>query len=183
MGTLQPRKNIPMLIKAYLKIKDRIPGIKLVVAGNRDAYNFDKRIDEAVRKNTPLNPPSKRGEGIKRGDIIFPGFIDEEDKLALFQSAHLFVFPSLYEGFGIPILEAMSQNVPVAASDIPSLSEVGNGAYLKFNPRNLDEMAEKLYTVCVNEDLRNKLINLGQSRVRFFLGKGRRIRCWRYMAR
>ena len=88
--------------------------------------------------------------------------------MALIRMAHLFVFPSLYEGFGIPILEAMSQNVPVAASNIPSLSEVGGNAYLKFNPRDLDEMAEKLYTACADEDLRKKLVNLGQSRVKLF---------------
>jgi len=103
-----------------------------------------------------------------QADIIFPGFIDEEDKMDIIAGARLFVFPSLYEGFGIPILEAMSQNVPVAASDIPSLEEVGGNAYAKFNPRDLDEIAEKLYTVCMDENLRKKLINLGRSRVKFF---------------
>lgn len=156
IGTLQPRKNIPMLIRAYLKIKNKIPNIKLVIAGNMEAHNVDVKI--------PLTPPFKRGEI----DVAFPGFIDERDKMALIEMAHLFVFPSLYEGFGIPILEAMSQNVPVAASDIPSLSEVGGEAYLKFNPRDLDEIAKKLYNSCVNEELRDKLVSLGQSRIGFF---------------
>lgn len=167
IGTLQPRKNIPMLIKAYVKIKNKIPDIKLVIAGNREARNFDKKIYEVIESfQIPPNPPFPKGEN--SGDIIFPGFIEEKDKMDLIAMAHLFVFPSLYEGFGIPILEAMSRNVPVAASDIPSLSEVGDNAYAKFNPRGLDEMAKILYTACINKSLRKKLINLGQSRARFF---------------
>ena len=168
MGTLQPRKNIPMLIKAYAKIKNKIPGIKLVIAGNRDAHNFDGEINEVMKQSALTPNPSPKGRGRIEADIIFPGFIEEKDKMILIGMARLFVFPSLYEGFGIPILEAMSQNVPVAASDIPSLSEVGGNAYIKFNPRDLDEVAEKLYTACADKDLRKKLINLGQSRVKFF---------------
>ncbi len=163
MGTLQPRKNIPRLLEAYLKIKDKIPDTKLVIAGNTKAHNVDKKLQAA-------SYPEKlrTGAGKPQADIVFPGFIDEKDKMVLIKMAHLFAFPSLYEGFGIPILEAMSQGIPVVASDIASLSEVGGRAYLKFNPCGLDEMAKKLYTGCTNEDLRKSLVNLGRSRVEFF---------------
>ena len=186
LGTLQPRKNIPTLIEAYAKIKNKIPDAGLVIAGNLQAHNMDPKILNIKYQisNKTLNPNNKLN---KKKNLLFrnltlnwnldfeicnfvhfPGFIDEEDKMDIIAGARLFVFPSLYEGFGIPILEAMSQNVPVAASDIPSLEEVGGNAYAKFNPRDLDEIAEKLYTVCMDENLRKKLINLGRSRVKFF---------------
>lgn len=159
IGTLQPRKSIPMLIRAFARMKEENPEIKLVLAGNRNAHNFDSNIDKEI-------------ERLKiSGNIIFPGFVDEKDKSALFQLAKAFIFPSLYEGFGIPILEAMSQKIPVLASDISVHREIaGNGA-LYFNPESIDEMQEKLYNILVDENLRKNLINLGNVRLDFFSWK------------
>lgn len=156
IGTLQPRKNIPFLIEAFAKISEKLPDYKLVIGGNRNAHNFDKQIDEAIRKHKLENK------------VIFAGFIDEEDKKAVYKLAKTFAFPSLYEGFGIPLLEAMSQEVPVVASDIPSLQEVGENAVLFFNHKSLDDFSNKLYTICIDESLRGKLIQEGISRVSFF---------------
>lgn len=159
IGTMQPRKNIPMLIKAFAKTEEKIPKIKLVLAGSRKAHNFDNNIDKEIEK-------------IKMSDsIIFPGFVDEEDKSALFQLAKAFVFPSLYEGFGIPILEAMSQKIPVLASDIPVHREIAKDGALYFNPESVDEISEKLYNVLADENLRENLINLGSKRPIFFSWK------------
>jgi len=156
IGTLQPRKNIPMLIEAYAKTKDKLGDTKLVIVGNKKAHNYDKKIDEAVLKNNLEN------------EIIFPGFIDEEDKKAFFQMAQVFVLPSFYEGFGVPILEAMSQNVPVLASDIPSLKEIGQEGALYFNANSLDDFSKKLYDICTSSDLRRELTITGRTRVSFF---------------
>lgn len=156
IGTHQPRKNLPLLIKGFAKIKNRLPGVKLVLAGNKTARNFDRKIDETVKK---LH--------IQK-DVIFPGYIGEEDKPALFKLARVFVFPSLYEGFGIPLLEAMSQKTPVLASDIPPFREVAGEGALFFNPRDLDDFSKKLYNVSVGLDIREKLIDAGHKRAGIF---------------
>ena len=156
IGTLQHRKNIPMLINAFAKIKDKIPDIKLVLAGNKKAHNFDKKIDAEIRE-------LKLGE-----EVIFTGFASEQDKAALFQMSELFVYPSLYEGFGIPILEAMSQKIPVLSSDILVLTEVGADAASYFHTSNLDDFSQKLYNMLTDENLREKLIYLAVQRFMFF---------------
>lgn len=156
IGTMQPRKNVPGLIRAYAKMRNRLPNVKLVLAGNKNAHNTDKEISKTIDE---LNAQE---------DIIFPGFIDYADKAAVFKMAKLFVFPSFYEGFGIPMLEAMSQNVPVLASDIPVHREIAGNAAVFFDPDNLDELAEKMYNVFIGKELRNKLINLGSRQVGFF---------------
>lgn len=159
IGTLQPRKNIPILIQSFARIKEKIPEVKLVLAGNRNAHNFDDDIDNKI-------------EELKiSGSIIFPGFVDEEDKSALFQLAKAFVFPSLYEGFGIPILEAFASRVPVLTSDIPVHNEIIQNAAVFFDPESLDDLSEKLYNSLVNQNLRDNLIDLGFQRVKFFSWK------------
>jgi glycosyltransferase involved in cell wall biosynthesis len=156
IGTLQPRKNIPMLLEAYAKTKDRLGDIKLVICGNQKAHNYDKRISNSLENNN------------LKDDIIFPGFIDEQDKKTIFQSAQAFVFPSFYEGFGIPVLEAMSQNVPVLAADIPSLKEIAKDGALYFDVASLDDFSKKLYAVSVDNKLREELTKTGKEIVSFF---------------
>ncbi|MFH0929967.1 MAG: glycosyltransferase family 1 protein [Candidatus Moraniibacteriota bacterium] len=144
IGTLQPRKNITVVIEA-LKDLD----MPLILAGNRKAHNFDPKIDETIEKNNLADK------------IIFPGWIDEEDKPALLQMAACFVFPSLYEGFGIPIIEAMAAGTPVVCSDIPVLREIGKDAALFGDPKNPKDFAEKINAVLSDENLRNSLIGKG----------------------
>ena len=156
MGTLQPRKNLPSLINAFAENGEKLPDMKLVICGNQQAHNFDQRITKELEKY-PL-----------AGDIVFPGFVEEQDKNAVFQLAHVFVFPSLYEGFGIPVLEAMSQGVPVLASDIPSLKEVAQTAALYFDVSSLDDFSKKLYDISIDKHLRNELIRKGSDRIGFF---------------
>lgn len=159
VGTLQPRKNLPVLISAFANIRDKIPGYKLVLSGNRNAHNFDQKIDETILR-----------ENIK-DEVIFPGYIEAEDKVAFFKLAAVFACPSLYEGFGIPLLEAMSQKVPIVASKIPVFSEIVRDSVLFFDPASLDDLKEKLYNICIQENLRNKLISLETERLEFFSWK------------
>lgn len=156
MGTLQPRKNLPFLIEAFAKTKAQNPELKLVIAGNINAHNADPRIKEQLEKLSLEN------------DVVFPGFVDEDDKAAIFAAAHAFVFPSLYEGFGIPVLEAMSQAVPVVASEIESLKEIGGDCALFFDINSLDDLSEKLYTVCMDQVVRERLIQAGKERISLF---------------
>lgn len=156
LGTLQPRKNVPRLIEAYARIKNKLQGTKLVIAGSRSAHNFDRRIDEAIAVH-----------GLE-GEVVFPGYVADEDKKALYASAEAFVFPSLYEGFGIPVLEAFSAGAPVLANGIPSLKEVGGEGAMFFDAANLDEFADKLYTVSVDGPTQERLKKAGIERVGFF---------------
>ncbi|KKP81329.1 MAG: Glycosyl transferase group 1 [Candidatus Moranbacteria bacterium GW2011_GWF1_35_5] len=141
------------------KIKNKIPEIKLVLAGNKNGHNFDKKINEVLLKND-LNK-----------DIIFAGFIDTIDKVVVYKMATVYVFPSFYEGFGIPILEAMSQGVPVLASDIPPHREVGVNEDIYFNPNSIDNLSDMLYNICIDKERRERLIKLGLVKSNFFSWK------------
>jgi len=162
VGTLQPRKNIPILIETTGILHEKIPlnppllkgeteggGFQFVIAGNRNAHNFDKKIDETIGKNN------------LEDRVIFPGWIDEEDKPVLLQMAACFVFPSLYEGFGIPVIEAMAAGVPVVCSDIPVLREIGSDAALFCDPKNSREFAKSISKILTDENLRSNLIKKG----------------------
>ncbi len=154
VGTLQPRKNIPILIEAYAKIKHKIDA-KLVIAGGR-GHNFDPRIDETVSK---LN---------LKNNVFFPGFIDENDKAAVMKGARVFCFPSLYEGFGIPILEAMAAGTPVIASDIPPHREIAGESALFFEPKSPENLAGKIQKIFDNPNLGGILAQKGQSQAQKF---------------
>lgn len=167
VGTLQPRKNIPFLIEAFALLKKRlqsvaggVPDVKLVLVGNRRAHHVDARLDETLARLS------------MEGDVLFPGFVDQEDLPTVIRGASLFVFPSLYEGFGIPLLEAMSQEVPIAAADIPSLREVAGEAALYFDarsdPSSIASCAEKLYTLFIDQERKKALVQLGTERFSLF---------------
>lgn len=174
IGTLQPRKNIPVLIEAMeiLREKYKIPlspplrkgesvlspfekgrvgeGFSLVIAGNRKARNFDPKIDEAIKKYS------------LQKSVIFTGWIDEEDKPALYKLARCFVFPSLYEGFGIPIIEAMAAGTTIVSSNKSCLPEVGKNGAIFADPKNPDEFAQKIHEILSDENLRENLVKKGQ---------------------
>lgn len=156
VGTLQPRKNIPFLIEVFANLKKRLPLVKLVLVGNRKGYHTDMRLNTTLNRLTVAE------------DVVFPGFIAQHDLPDVIRGAKVFVFPSLYEGFGIPLLEAMSQEVPVAASDIPSLREVAQDAAVYFDPTSLASCEEKLYNLFIDQEQRMALIRLGKTRSQIF---------------
>lgn len=145
LGTMQPRKNLPLLIEAYNEIRREIPGIKLVLAGGKNAYNFDPKIEKIIK------------ESEFKENIILPGFINEADKIYLYKAAWCFCFPSLYEGFGIPILEAMTMGVPVLASDIQPHKEIAENNILFFEKENKEDLKNKLIKICLDNNLRKEL--------------------------
>ncbi|MBP7811478.1 MAG: glycosyltransferase family 4 protein [Candidatus Moranbacteria bacterium] len=159
VGTLQPRKNLPFLIRAFAELRKRDSDIKLVLVGNRAAHHFDQAIDHVIAE-------------LDLGQqVIFPGFIAQHDVPAVIRGALVYAFPSVYEGFGIPLLEAMSQSVPIAASDIPCLREVAEDAALYFDPLRVDNCAETLYTLTIHSDQRKQLIEAGKIRLGCFSWK------------
>lgn len=156
VGTLQPRKNIPFLIEAFGILKKRVPDVSLVLIGSRSGHHFDQAIDRSIASL-----------GLEK-DVFFPGYVDQRDLPGVIRMADVFAFPSLYEGFGIPILEAMSQNVPVAASDIPCLREVARDAAFYFDPTSIASCEENLYTLLTDNNKREGIVSLGISRFSFF---------------
>lgn len=156
VGTLQPRKNLPFLIRSVAELRKMIPTAALVLVGNRAGHHFDTAVDEAVRE-TGLD-----------GQVIFPGFVDQADLPGVIRLATVFAFPSLYEGFGIPLLEAMSQDVPVVASDTPALREVGGDAAIYISPTDLAALRDALYNVFVSSEIRDGLVQNGRRRLADF---------------
>jgi len=156
IGTLQPRKNIPFLIEAVAVLRKRIPDIELVLVGNRQGYHVDPGIERALETTGMTDY------------VSFPGYIADQDLVSVIRLATVFAFPSFYEGFGIPILEALSQEVPVVASDIPSLREVAGDGALYFDPRSIASCEEKLYTLCTDSDQRVRGISAGKNQILLF---------------
>lgn len=154
VGTLQPRKNISVLIKAYeLFIKEN-PEYKLVIAGKK-GWLFEKIFALVKEKSLEKN-------------VLFLDYVSDEELIYLYKNAFCFVLPSLYEGFGIPILEAMSYNCPVITSYVSSLPEIGGDACLYFDPNNKNELFEKLKLLNENQDLKKELLKKGRERVKLF---------------
>ncbi|MGD0854228.1 MAG: glycosyltransferase family 1 protein [Dehalococcoidia bacterium] len=155
MGILHAKKNILRIIEAFESLKTEF-GIKhkLVIAGKRawqDEIIFD-RI-----QSSPF-----------RSEIVFAGYITDEEAPILMNGADVFVFPSLHEGFGIPPLEAMACGTPVITSNTSSLPEVTGDAALLVNPYDAHEMASALYRVISEPGLRETMIEKGLERVRLF---------------
>lgn len=154
VGTLQPRKNIVTLIRAFRLFHSTHPEFKLVIAGKR-GWLFDMIFKEA--QDLYVNE-----------HIIFPGYVSDDELVLLYTKAFCFVLPSLYEGFGIPVLESMSYKCPVIASFNSSLPEVGGEACLYIDPHKPEDIVEKLEMLLNNKLLRKELITKGTQRVAFF---------------
>ncbi|MGB9879890.1 MAG: glycosyltransferase family 4 protein [Anaerolineae bacterium] len=155
VGTLEPRKNLLTLLKAYAKFKRQTKADhKLVLAGS-PGWLYQP-IFAAVEEL-----------GLQ-DDVLFPGFIPEDELPLWYNTADVFVYPSLYEGFGLPPLEAMACGTPVIASNASSLPEVVGDAALLVDPYSPDEWATALLQVCKDRDLGNNLATRGPERARIF---------------
>ncbi|MCP2605311.1 glycosyltransferase family 4 protein, partial [Candidatus Aminicenantes bacterium AH-873-B07] len=158
VGRLNPRKNLLSLVKAYniLKKNKKIPH-KLVIVGKED-YNSKETI-QFIKKMDCYK------------DIIFTGFAKDEDLPYLYNGADIFVYPSLFEGVGLPVLEAMSCGVPVITSNTTALKEIIGNAGIAINPFNIDEIAQAIFQIISNEDLKNVYIKKAFERAKEFSWK------------
>jgi glycosyltransferase involved in cell wall biosynthesis len=146
VGTLQPRKNYIRLMQAF----DALPvaretDFQLLIAGGR-GWRYDDVLHEAVQ----------RGARVR-----LVGFVDDADLPALYRHAAAFVFPSLYEGFGLPVLEAMACGAPVVCSNVSSLPEVAGDAALLVNPRDVAALADAMARVLWDDALRQTMVQRG----------------------
>ena len=144
-GTIEPRKNLIGLIKSFELLKDK--DCKLVIAGTKGWLYQD--VFKAVSKSK------------KRKDIIFTGFVEELDKPYLYNLSEIFVYPSFFEGFGFPPLEAMACGIPTIVSSNSSLSEVVGKAALMVDTSNIDELSWAMEIALSDKELRERLIKDG----------------------
>lgn len=158
LGTVEPRKNIVGIIRAYNQLRKishpELEKYKLVIAG-ASGWKQKKIFNEI--KKSPY-----------RQDIILAGYICDEDKPALYNLASLFVYPSFFEGFGFPPLEAMNCGVPVIVSNISSLPEVVGGAGIMVDPDKPDEIFQAMREILLNRDLQEKLRKNGLEQAKKF---------------
>ncbi|MCD6519611.1 MAG: glycosyltransferase family 4 protein [Anaerolineae bacterium] len=155
LGTLQPRKNFARLIKAYHLLRQRwhIPH-HLVIGGTRGW--LDEEIDQTIQELDLTQ------------EVHLIGFVADEDLPILYSMADLFVFPSLYEGFGIPVLEAMACGTPVVTSSTSSLPEVAGEAALLVPPTDVEALAEAMAKLLEDEELRADLQRKGFLQIKRF---------------
>jgi glycosyltransferase involved in cell wall biosynthesis len=156
VGRLEKKKNTPALIEAFCLMRENNKDIKhkLVLVGDA-SFGYDE-VKYIIR------------EFDLEAEIIMTGWVEENDLSYIYSAASVFVFPSKYEGFGIPLLQAMSCEVPIAASSIPVLREVANGAVYFFDPDNIRSIEDALAKLVKNDELRAKLISRGIERVKDF---------------
>ncbi|MBN1155341.1 glycosyltransferase family 4 protein [candidate division KSB1 bacterium] len=155
VGHLEPRKNYVRLIQAYelLKRKYKIKH-KLVIVGQKN-WKFQKIYEEVDKLKL-------------RSDVVFTNFVDIKHLVFLYQRADLFVTASTYEGFGFTPLESMAAGTPVAVSNCTSLPEIVGDAALLFNPFDPDDIAEKMYTILMDENTRTRLVKKGKENINRF---------------
>jgi glycosyltransferase involved in cell wall biosynthesis len=156
-GVWRCHKNLPNLIEAFHILKNEYDfDGRLVITGRHDPLYAPEIIDKAISLNL--------GE-----DVIFTGLVDEDALVPLYNGALAYVFPSLYEGFGLPPLEAMKCGVPVAAARASCLPEIcGENNAIYFNPNNPHDIAEKIFRITSEKSLREKLIENGLNHVKKF---------------
>lgn len=145
IGTIQPRKNLVRLIKALPA------GCKLVIAGKL-GWNYQEVLAEAK----------------KNKNVIITGYVSDEDRNVLLKNALVYVQPSITEGFGLPVLEAMSAGIPVISSNGGALPEVVGDAGLLFDPLDKEDISHKLSLVIHSHSLRKELIKKGKQRIKDF---------------
>lgn len=145
LGMIEPRKNLPRLVSAFASLSDRHPGLLLVIAGMK-GWMYDDLLDTIRRFNL-------------QSRVIFTGFIPEEEKPFLIAAARVFAYPSLYEGFGIPVLEALACGTPTLTSHVSSIPEVAGDAALLVDPLNIADISSALERLLSDEELRDKLRN------------------------
>ncbi|MBW1981213.1 MAG: glycosyltransferase family 4 protein [Deltaproteobacteria bacterium] len=153
VGTLEPRKNIVGLLKAFARAKSR-QILKLVIIGKTGWLYSD--IFETVKQ---------LGIG---NEVMFTGFVDDDDLPAIYSMARAFVYPSLYEGFGLPVLEAMACGVPVITSDIPAIEEIVGDAAIRVNPNDIVLLAKSIDEVALEEATHHRLRQAALSRAHKF---------------
>jgi glycosyltransferase involved in cell wall biosynthesis len=150
VGTIEPRKNILGIVQAFKTVIKKMDNLLLVIVGKRGW-----RCGEIVKS-------------LQDNHIVWLENIKDRDLVNLYNAAELLVFPSVYEGFGLPVLEAMSCGCPVLTSDIPVMHEVAGDAAVMVNPRDSSKISEGIVRILADNNLRSSLIDKGLRQSRKF---------------
>src|SRR5947209_9260263 len=143
LGTLEPRKNVVTLLEAYKRLRSVYHrDEKLVLAGSK-GWLYDAIFEKVQRLDVA-------------SEVLFPGFVPDSEHSMWYHAASAFVYPSLYEGFGIPVAEALACGIPVVTSNVSSLPEAGADIALCIDPHNVEAMAAAIYTALTEQALRQK---------------------------
>jgi glycosyltransferase involved in cell wall biosynthesis len=157
LGGIEPRKNLPNLLGAFSRLSSGMP---LVIAGSGVEWNPEGA-------NLLVESLQKLPEDV-RSRIVRTGYVSEPDKVALMGGAEAFVYPSLYEGFGLPVLEAMACGTPVVTSNLSSLPEVVGDAAILVDPVDPSSIADGIDRVLGDPDVRTRLVRAGRERAEGF---------------
>ena len=153
VGTIEPRKNLVRLVRAYRRVAATGLPHSLVLAGPLGWH------PEALMRELSLQGP---------GEIALTGSLASADLDALYRGADAFVYPSVYEGFGLPVVEAMARGIPTVTSNTSSVPEVTGDAALLVDPRSVREIAKALETICTDSELADRLAVRGRERAERF---------------
>jgi glycosyltransferase involved in cell wall biosynthesis len=156
ISTLEPRKNLPRLVRAFALLADAHADLRLVIAG-RDGPDRPE-VDRAI---------AELASGA-RNRVVLPGHVDDAARRALLDRASVLAYPSIYEGFGFPLLEAMSADVPVVAARAGSIPEVAGDAALLVEATDDHGLAAALDRVLTDETTRSELVARGRDRLGAF---------------
>jgi glycosyltransferase involved in cell wall biosynthesis len=156
IATIEPRKNLPHLVQAFGTISADEPDLHLVIAGHDGPAR--PAVDDAIARL----PETARAR------VLLPGAVSDAEKRGLLQHARLLAYPSIYEGFGFPVLEAMDAGVPVVTARAGSIPEVAGDAAILVDPTDEHALAMAIRRVLIDDDVRSELIARGRDRVRHF---------------
>jgi alpha-1,3-rhamnosyl/mannosyltransferase len=154
VSTLHPHKNLDGLLHAFAAFRERHPEYRLVVSG---LHGFFSAELHALRDRLHL-----------ADNVEFPGWIPREQLYDLYTRAAAFLYPSLFEGFGLPVLEALAAGVPTGCSEIEPMNSIAGGAALKFDPRDPSAIAEAMHRLVTDDELRHRLASAGPLRAAQF---------------
>jgi glycosyltransferase involved in cell wall biosynthesis len=158
VGTLEPRKNVVTLIKAFKKLRKLgFKNYKLVIAGDK-GWLYKPIFDEI------------KSSGLQK-EVLFLGCVKDEDLPILYNCADVFVYPSFYEGFGFPPLEAMACGIPVITSNTSSLPEVVDNAGIMVDPDDVNSLCNAMYNVLKDKELWHQMSKKGLERAKLFSWK------------
>ncbi|MBI3120545.1 MAG: glycosyltransferase family 4 protein [Candidatus Kerfeldbacteria bacterium] len=154
VGNAHPHKNLERLLSAFAQFREEHPEYSLVLVGSHD-YFYQRLMQEAETSKLNTN-------------VIFPGFVPDEDLGLLYAQATAYVFPSMSEGFGLPPLEAMYRGTPVVSSNATCLPEILGDAVLYMDPMHVSAIAHAMEQIVTDQELRNQLIERGRQQVQRF---------------
>jgi glycosyltransferase involved in cell wall biosynthesis len=155
LGTLEPRKNVVGLVEAYAKARARDPEMPPLVLAGAKGWYYDAVFERV------------RALGLERA-VTFAGYVRDEERPLWYAAAELFVYPSFFEGFGLPVAEAMACGTPVITSNVSSLPEVAGDAALQVEPGNADALAHAMQRALRDDETRHRLVAAGPVQARRF---------------